>query len=74
VKIYTFKEGVTQLSEEPIWRVERTESGNKQSEKLGKTLSDAGGMFQPGVTYFFPLVDITVELINVYFWLYDMGT
>jgi len=69
-----FKEGVTQLSEEPIWRVERTESAEKQSEKPGKIPSDAVRMFQPGVTYFFPLVDITVELINVYFWLYGMGT
>ena len=52
-----FKEGVVQLSDQPIRMT-------KDSPAADFTV--AAYMFQPGVTTFFPVLDITVEQLNLY--------
>jgi len=69
-----FKDGIIQLSEEPLWRAEQELAQKMEKKKSIKTTFGTEQMFQPGVTYFFPLVDITVGLLNVYLWLHDMET
>ncbi|OGP65071.1 MAG: hypothetical protein A2170_16715, partial [Deltaproteobacteria bacterium RBG_13_53_10] len=69
-----FKEGVLKLSDEPLWRAESAVASRTEKPKIAKTTYGTERMFQPGVTYFFPLVDITVELINIYMMLYSTGT
>lgn len=69
-----FKQGVVQLSSTPMWQIER-ELWEKQNT-VGATKSETGAekMFQPGVTYFFPIVDMTTEFINVLLMLEGTGT
>ena len=69
-----FKEGVLKLSDEPLWRAETALAERTRRVKTVKTSFGTEKLFQPGVTYFFPLVDITVELINIYLMLYSTGT
>ena len=69
-----FKEGVVKLSDELLWRTESETAERTEKPKTAKTTFGTERMFQPGVTYFFPLVDITVELINIYMMLYSTGT
>lgn len=69
-----FKEGIVKLSSEQLWRTESAIVERTEKPKTAKTTFGTERMFQPGVTYFFPLVDITVELINIYMMLYSTGT
>lgn len=69
-----FKEGVVQLSGEPIWKTEEAVFNKQKRSTSSKSPTGLEKMFQPGVTCFFPLVDITVEAINILFMLHGTGT
>jgi len=69
-----FKDGVIQLSDRSIMTTERSKA--KPLETSGRKHTSFGSefLFMPGVTNFFPIVDITVEMINVLLMLYGTGT
>jgi hypothetical protein len=69
-----FQEGLVQLSDASIWVTERSKP--KPSEKSREKHTSFGSefLFMPGVTNFFPVVDITAEMINVLLMLYGTGT
>jgi hypothetical protein len=68
-----FKEGVIQLSDQSIRLAELSATG--VSLDSGKrTEVGAATMFQAGATNFFPILDITLELLNIYLMLYSTET
>lgn len=69
-----FKEGVVQLSSEPIWKTEDAILKTRGKSVATKSTTGIERLFQPGVTCFFPLVDITVEAINILLMLHGTGT
>ena len=69
-----FKEGVVQLSDQSIRLTELSVVGPSEDLETRATQYGAAFMFQPGVTNFFPILDITVELLNLYLMMYATGT
>ena len=70
-----FKDCLVQLSHKPLWQTEQELAGESSHRpKAAKTSHGGEAMFQPGGVYFFPLVDVTVEMINIYFMLHGLGT
>jgi hypothetical protein len=70
----SFKDGVTQLSHTPLWKIEQEELKLRNPGGVTKSESGLTSLFQPGVTYFFPMVDMTLEFINILLMLEGTGT
>jgi hypothetical protein len=69
-----FKDGIVQLSSTPIWRVEQEIMEKQNKECITKSEAGIKKLFQPGVSYFFPIVDMTTEFINALLMLEGIGT
>jgi hypothetical protein len=69
-----FKEGIIQLSDQSIMMTERSKAKPSEESRQKHTSFGSEFLFMPGVTNFFPVLDITVEMINALLMLYGTGT